>query len=151
MLVVRCHHSWPHVGAPWHGLAVGIIEGHCRQNTRRTNLKLNVCSLIEDECKDILVVGHSTDHLHHKLSVANNSCSAAAVVGMLVLQAVILLVQANHILELDGLALGVGAETIEIFDTTEAVTAKRQLVCRDTESNITDVKGLLTVVWSARI
>jgi hypothetical protein len=67
------------------------------------------------------------------------------------LQTVILLVHANHILKLDGFTLGVGAETIEIFDMTKAVAAKGELVCRNTEANVTNIKGLLTVVRGTRV
>jgi DNA-binding IscR family transcriptional regulator len=70
---------------------------------------------------------------------------------MLVLQTVILLVHTNHILKLDGFTLGVGAETIEIFDMAKAVTAKGELVCCNTKTNVTNVKGLLAVVRGTRV
>jgi hypothetical protein len=70
---------------------------------------------------------------------------------VLVLQTVILLVHANHILKLDGFTLGVGAETIEILDMAKTVTAKGELVCGNTEANVANVKGLLAVVWSTGI
>jgi hypothetical protein len=52
---------------------------------------------------------------------------------------------------LDGFTLGIGAKTIEIFDMAKAVTAKGELVCGNTEANVTNIKGLLTVVRGTRI
>jgi hypothetical protein len=60
-------------------------------------------------------------------------------------------VHADDVLELDGLALGIGAISIEIFNVAKAVAAQGQLVCCDAEANVTDVEGLLAVVGGTRI
>jgi hypothetical protein len=47
---------------------------------------------------------------------------------------------------LNRFALGVGAETIEIFDMPKTVATEGELVCCDAETNVTNIKGLLAVV-----
>ena len=151
MLVEWGHHAWADVCTPRYGLAVFIVEGHGGKDTGGADLQLDVCCLVEDECEDVFVVGDGADHLDHELAVTDGRCGAGAVVCVLVLQAVVLLVHANDVLELDGLALGIGTITVEIFNVPEAVAAQGQLVCRDAESNVTNVESLLAVVGGAGI
>lgn len=70
---------------------------------------------------------------------------------MLVLQTIILLVQADDILQLHRIALGVGTVPVEVLDVPQTVTAKGELVRSDAESNVPNVKRLLAVVRGAGI
>jgi hypothetical protein len=70
---------------------------------------------------------------------------------VLVLQAIILLVQTDDVLQLHGVALGVGAVPVKVLDVTQTVAAKGELVGSDAESDISDVKRLLAVVGGAWI
>lgn len=68
---------------------------------------------------------------------------------MFVLETIVLFMETDDVFELDWCSLGVCAVAIEVFDVTETVTSKRELVCCDSESNISDVECLLAVVGSA--
>lgn len=85
------------------------------------------------------------------MSVADHCCCAGTIVGVFVLEAVVLLVHTDHVLELDGSTLGVCAVAVEILDVAEAVTAQSELVGSDTEADITDIESLLAVVGSTGI
>jgi hypothetical protein len=70
---------------------------------------------------------------------------------VLVLQTIILLVQTDDVLQLHGVALGVGAVPVKVLDVTQTVAAKGELVGSDAESNVADVKCLLAVVRGTRV
>lgn len=101
--------------------------------------------------KHVLIVADGGNHLKHKLAVTNNSGRSGTVVGVLVLEAIVLLVHTDHILQVHRGTLRVCAVAVEILDVAQAVAAKGKLIRSDTESDIADVEGLLTVVGGARI
>lgn len=145
------HHTRSNIRTPGHGLTILIIEWHGGQDTSCADFKLDVGCLVEDKGKDVFVVSHGANHLHHELSVPNHRCCTGAVVGVLVLETVVLLMHANDILELDRLALGVCSEAVKVLDVTQAVTPEGKLVGCDAEADVAYVKGLLAVVRGAWI
>lgn len=151
VLVEGGHDAGTNICSPWYGFTIFVVEGDGGQDTGCADFELDIGCLVENEGEDVFIVGYCADHLDNELAVADNCCGAGTVVCVLVLKAVVLLVHADDILEEDGLALGIGAVTVEIFNVTEAVAAQGQLVCCDTETNITDVEGLFAVVGSTRI
>jgi len=151
VLVEWGHHAGTNVCTPRHGLAIFIVKGHGGQDTGCANLELDVRCLVENECEDVFVVGDGANHLDHELAVTDDRRGASAVVCVFMLKAVVLLVHADDVLELDRLALGVCTITIKVFDVAKAIAAEGQLVRCDTEANVTNVEGLLAVVGGTRI
>lgn len=70
---------------------------------------------------------------------------------MFMLQAVVLLMEADHVLEQHWIALGVGAVAVEILDVAEAVAAKGQLVGCDAEADVANVECLFAVEGGAGV
>lgn len=70
---------------------------------------------------------------------------------MLVLETGILLVHADDVLEMDRSTLCISTVAIKILDVTETVAAQGELVSSNTETNVSDIKGLLAVVRCARV
>ena len=64
---------------------------------------------------------------------------------MLVLQAVVLFVHTDDVLQQDGAALRVASVAVEIFDMAEAVAAQGELVGVETKADVADVEGLFAV------
>lgn len=85
------------------------------------------------------------------MAVPDNSRSAGTIVCVLVLQAIILLVEANDVLQLDRRSLRVSAEAVKVLDVAETVTSKCELVRCDTEADVSNVKRLLAVEGSTRV
>lgn len=66
VLVERRHHARPDVRSPGYCRPeLFVVKRHSGQNTGRAHLQLDVGRLVEDKGKDVLVVGHSADHLDH--------------------------------------------------------------------------------------
>lgn len=116
MLVERGHDAGSDVGAPGDCLAVVVVKWDGGENTRGADLEFHVRSLVENIREDVLVVGDGADDLEDELAVAHDGCGAGSVVGVFVLEAVVLLVHADDVLHEDGVALGVDAVAIEVFD-----------------------------------
>jgi hypothetical protein len=93
-----------------------IIKRNRTQDPRGPHLKLNIRRLVEDKRENILVVTDRANHLHNELSVPYDGCSARAVVCVFVLEAVVLLVQADDVLQVDGVPFAVAAVAVEVFD-----------------------------------
>lgn len=123
VLVEGGHDARSDVGAPGDCLAVFIIEGDGGEDARGAHFELHVGSLVKDIREDVLVVGDGADNLEDELAVAHDGCGAGSVVGMFVLEAVVLLVHADYILHEDGVAFGVDAVAVEVFDVAQAVAA----------------------------
>jgi hypothetical protein len=70
---------------------------------------------------------------------------------VLVLETGILLMHTDNVLKVDGSTLCISAVTIEILNVTETVATQGKLVSRNSEADISDVKGLLAVVGSAGV
>lgn len=125
VLVVRSHHARTNVGTPLNSLAIGVIKWHCRKDSGCAHFQFNVGGLIEDVGEDVLVVSDGADHLQDKLAVADHGSSAGSVVGVLVLQAIVLLVHANDVLQQDRVSLAVSPVAVEVLDMTQAVATQR--------------------------
>ena len=151
VLVERGHDARPDIRAPGHRLPVFVVEGDGGEDAGCTDLELDVSCLVEDEREYVFVVRYCADHLHDQLPVPHDGGGAGAVVCVLVLEAVVLLVHADDVLELDRCPLGVGAVAIEVLDVAETVAAEGELVGCDAESDVADIKCLLAMVRSAGV
>lgn len=123
VLVEGGHDSWSDVRAPGDCLAVMVVEGNGGEDACGADFEFHVCGLVEDVCEDVLVVGDGADDLEDELAVAYDGCGTGAVVGVLVLEAVVLFMHADYVLHLHGVAFGVGSVAVEVFDVAEAVAA----------------------------
>jgi hypothetical protein len=68
-----------------------------------------------------------------------------------VLEAVVLLVQADDVLEENGVPFAVAAVPVEVFDVAQAVAAEGELVCGYSEADVADVEGLFAVKGCAGV
>ena len=123
VLVEGCHHAGSDIRSVRDGLTILIVKRHGGQNTGGPHLELNVGCLVKDEGKDVLIIGDGTDHLQDELSVANDGGCTGAVVSVLVLQSTVLLMHADDVFEQNRIALGVGPETVKVFDMAETVAS----------------------------
>lgn len=106
VLVEWGHDTGADVRSPWNGCAgFFVVEGNGGQNTSCSHLEFNVGSLIEDKGEDVFIVANCADHLSHQLTVSDYRRSAGTVVCMLMLQAVVLLMKTDDILQLDRCSL----------------------------------------------
>ena len=94
----------------------------------------------------ILVVGRGDDLRDDELAVAGGHHGAITEVGMLVEKAVILLVNADSVLDHGSLALSGCENTIHIVDGALAIAAQLQGVGHQTRPVLTHVKGVFLVV-----
>ena len=146
VLVVRSSNTTADVGGPRHALTVLVVDGSGAENTSSADLELNTSGLVKNPSKDVLVVGDGADHLDNELAVTDNGGDIVAVVGVLVEDAAILLMEANDVLQLDSATLGVSPVSVEVLNVAQAVAAEAQLVGSDTEADITNIESLLAVV-----
>ncbi|RDL38691.1 uncharacterized protein BP5553_03031 [Venustampulla echinocandica] len=151
VLVVRRRHAGPDVSRPRHLAPVRVVDGDRGQDARGPHLQLEAARLVEHPREDIFVVGQRAHHLRHQLPVPHHGRLVVAVVGVLVQDAGVLLVEADDILQLDRVAARVGAVAIEVLDVAETIAAQAELVRRDTQPNIAHVKRLLPVERLARV
>jgi hypothetical protein len=86
-----------------------------------------------------------------QLTVARNGGGTGSVVRVLVLQAVVYLVHANNILQVNRVTLGVGTVAVKVLDVAQAVASKRELVGIDTKAAVSNIESLLAVVRSAGV
>lgn len=59
--------------------------------------------------------------------------------------------EADHILEVNRITLGISSEAVEIFNVAKTVASERELVSSVSEANISDVESLFAVIGSTRI
>lgn len=116
VLVEGGHDARSDVRAPGDRLAIVVVEWHGGEDACRADFELHIRGLVEDVREDVLVVGYRAHDLEDELAVAHDGCCAVAVVGVFVLEAVVLLVHADHVLHVYRVALGVDAVAIEVFD-----------------------------------
>lgn len=151
VLMERRHDSRADIRSPGNSLSVLVIEGDGRQDSSGADFELHVCSLIQNEDEDILVVCNRANHLDMQLTVARNGGGTGSVVRVLVLQAVVYLVHANNILQVNRVTLGVGTVAVKVLDVAQAVASKRELVGIDTKAAVSNIESLLAVVRSAGV
>lgn len=97
-MLMECGHcTGSYVRGPWYRQAILIIYRRGRQDPRCAHLQLNPARLVQDVRDDVLVIGHCADHLHHQLPVSHHRRRPVTVVSVFVLEAVVLLVQADDV------------------------------------------------------
>ena len=111
--------------------AVGVLalsNGVGVEDTGELNLGLDGAVLVEDPLDGVLVVGGGEDLLDDELAGAGDNGGVVAEVGVLEEQAVVLLVDANGVLdEADAAVLG-GELGVEVADEALAVAAEFEAV-----------------------
>lgn len=121
MLMIRGHHSVRNTGAPGY---LGIfVDWLGRENTRSTGFEGEFSRLIEVPHENIFIVGHGDDRLQDKLPLSHYRCLSSSVVGMLPLDAVINLMDANSIRPRRRASIFGDNTSVKVFDEAEAVTA----------------------------
>lgn len=121
------------------------------QDTRCPDFVRDVTGLVEDEGEDVLVVADRQDRLEDELAVADDDGAVGAVVGVLPEETRVLLVDADDVGGVDGLAFGVAENRGDVVDTAEAVAAELEVVGCQTSTDVTQVKGTLAVERVARV
>jgi hypothetical protein len=119
-----------------------LVDGLGAEDSSGADLVRPFACLVEHEGEDVLVVGDGDSilvscmiestvavsvHLHalkHKLTLAYHSSASSTVVSVLPTNAAVLLVNANNIGHLEGLALVVVEHCTQVLDRTKAVTSK---------------------------
>lgn len=72
LMVLRQHTRIDHVAIVAH---LSRIDVDATDDTSRTSFDRDVPTLVQDICKDVLVVGQSDDELDDKFSIAGDDCS----------------------------------------------------------------------------
>lgn len=120
--------------------AVGVE--HARQ------LDLELVGAVEGEgvVEAVLVVGGGDDLRDDELAVAGRDDGSVAVVGVLVQETVVFLVNADGILDDGGITLASSHDSVEIVDSTLAITSQLERVGHQTGTILTNVESVLLVV-----
>ncbi|KAH3664145.1 hypothetical protein OGAPHI_004859 [Ogataea philodendri] len=147
VLMVRSQNSWSHVGTPWNSDVP--VQRHGGQNTSGSNVDSDLSSLVENDVHHVLVVSNGSNGLNNKLSSSGDDRDSSSVVGVLVQQSTVLLVQTHSVWNQDGLTSSVNSSAVHVFDDTQTVATKRQTVTSGTKSSITQVECLFSVEWSS--
>lgn len=101
---------------------------------------------MENPLHGVLVVGSSEDLLNNQLSCTGHNGRVVSEVGVLEKDAIVLLVDADGVLDLpDATGLG-GHEGIEVVDGSLAVTAKSETVGQVTSTVLSEIEGVLALV-----
>ena len=123
VLVICRHHPRAYICAPWDLRAICIIDWHGREDARGANFVFDGACLVKNPSENVLIVGDGASHLYHQFAISHNGCGVVPVVHMLMLDSVVLLVHADHILQQDWITPRVCPITIEILDVAKAVAA----------------------------
>ena len=121
VLVVGSHDAVGDTGAE--GDLSILVDGLRRQNTGGAGLEADLAGLVKDPGEDVLVVGDGDDLLENELALAHDSGVLGAVVGVLPLDALVDLVDADGVGLLPGLAVLGHAVSGQVLDDTKAVAA----------------------------
>lgn len=128
VLMVRSHDTIGDAGSPRNlGLLVNGLGG---EDTSGAGLKRDLSVLVEDPGKDILVVGNSDDLLKDKLSLADDDRLAGSVVGVLPLDALVDLMDADGVGTGSRGSVSSDNAAVDVLDDTKAVTADYRNVSR---------------------
>ena len=171
VLVVRGHDAVANAGAE--GDVDVLVDGLGGEDSSGAGLEGDLTGLVEDPGEDVLVVCDGDDLLEDELTLAHDRGVLGAVVGVLPLDALVNLVDADGVWLLDGLAVEADAPTAEILDHAETVAAdlagglagvrlesekKRQdkrltsqVVRGDAGADVAQIKGTLAVDGVARV
>lgn len=120
--------------------AVGVE--HARQ------LDLELVGAVEGEgvVEAVLVVGGGDDLRDDELAVAGRDDGSVTVVGVLVQETVVLLVNADGILDDGGITLASSHDSVKVVNSTLAITSQLERVGHQTSTILTDVESVLLVV-----
>lgn len=113
MLMVLRQRSWVNDIAPRRSFALVNVDD--RNNTSCAGLHHDSSSLVELEVEDVFVVGKGDDELDNQFSAASNDSSTGSPVGMLPIDAIILLMKTDNILGDLGLTLVINKYTIKVL------------------------------------
>jgi hypothetical protein len=136
-------------GTPLGTLATIDVLG--RDNTSSSNLELDTSGLIKMPGKNVLVVTNRQNSLENQDAATSDSRNIGTVVSVLPSDTIILLVHTNNVLLGKSITLRISKVTREVFDGTETVASKRELVSALTTTAVTKIKGHLTVKRRTRI
>lgn len=114
MLMVLRQRSWVNDIAPRRSFALVNVDD--RNNTGCAGLHHDSSSLVELEVEDVFVVGKGDDELDNQFSAASNDSSTGSPVGMLPVDAIILLMKTDDILGDLGLTLVINKYTIKVLE-----------------------------------
>lgn len=130
-----------------------VVGAHAVRVELAGELDLEVICAVEGEgvVKGVLVVGGRDDLRDDELAVAGGDDGAVTVVGVLVEDAVVLLVDADGVLENGGLARVGRHDGIHVVDGALAVASQLERVGHETGAVLAHVKGVLLVVRGIRV
>lgn len=133
------------LGAVWSGFLGGM---HAVGVKHASEFDFKLVSSIQGEgvVEAIFVVGSGDDLRDDELAVAGGHHGSITVVGMLVEKTVVLLVDADSILDNSRLTLSGRQHSVHVMDGTLAIAAQFQRVRHETGAVFTDVKGVLLVM-----
>lgn len=142
--------------SPRHLCAVGggslrRVQAVRVEHARQLHLELVGAVEVEDVVKGVVVVCGGDDLRDDELAVASRDGLAVAVVGVLEREAVVLLVDADGVLDEGGLAGADGQDGVQVVDGALAVAAERQRVAHEARAVLAHVEGVLLVVGRAGV
>lgn len=150
VLVVVGVDGWGNLGAEGGG---GFAWVHAVGVEHAGQLHLELVGPVQGEgvVEGILVVGCRDDLGDDELPITGRDDSAVAVIGMLVKQAIVLLVNADGVFDNCRLARSGRHDSIHVMDDALAVTSKLQRVGHQTSAVLANIKGMLPVVRRVRV
>lgn len=125
---------------------LGRVQAVRVEHTGQLDLELVGAVEGKDVVKGVFVVGRGDDLRDNQAPVTGRDHGAVAVVRVLVQQTIVLLVDANGILDDGGKTVGCREHSIQILDDALAVTTEFETVCHQTSAVLSDIKGVLLLV-----
>jgi len=150
VLVVMCVDSWVDFGPP----AVEIltrVHGVCVQDSGELDLQLDSAVLVQDPVHAVLVVGCREDVGNDELTCASDSHALIPEVSVLEENAVVLLVDADGILNRGCHASAIDEVCIEVMYGTLAIATQAQGVGHVATTILTQIERMLALVWVLRV
>src|SRR5262249_45091424 len=133
---------------------LGLVAGRDRpgrDDARQLDLKLDGAVLVEVPEEAVLIVADSGDRRDDEAARPPHLDLPGAEVRVLPEDAEVLLVNADGVLEDDGLALGVGDDGVEVADLAEAVAAELEAIGEHANAVLALVEGVLPPVGGGGI
>lgn len=128
VLMVRSHDTIGNASSPRNlGLLVNGLSG---EDTSSSGLEGDLSVLVKDPGKDVLVVGNSDDLLKNKLSLADDDRLTGSVVGVLPLDALVDLVDADGVGTRSRGSVSSDNAAVDVLNDTKAVAPNCRNVSR---------------------
>lgn len=151
VLVVRREDSGGDARAVGDFVLLFQLRGDGGEDARGADFEVERGVLPEVEGEDVLVVRNGDDGLQDEDARAGDDGVARAEIRVFPENAVVLLVAADDVGELDGGARGVVVPRVEVLDRAQAVAAETEVVGVDSRAVVAQIESRFARVWGARV